>query len=506
MQISQNYSKAILSRSFVTVVALWMLSSSYSIAQQQHGGLNSQDILEWASIEGNQFWGDIFRLKYGLAPEIVNPIPGIQQMPEKVGESWHYDLRAELQSDAKETISMLDQAGLLIYDPFLQDYLNQLFLEVAPNDLPPGRSGNLSVLVYLDSEPNASAFPDGTILLNAGLVATLRTENELRAVLAHEIAHVVLDHSIEYLVVKKENEERAERRARMRAALAGVVTTAAATVGALGTGADMLDAALLGATVGVAAGAFTAENAFSQIGQMITEAGVIYSRQQEAEADNVATEWLKDTGHDSAIFASALSRISAVERYSSTAYYKAASATHPSMQERIGTILGGETVWHRNPAGEIEFNLDLASVDFSILDSYLEMKDKHYDQSIARLLYSAAQVSAEVYRDYSQSRIFIERLLETPTQSSMTLLLASKVARSTTRGEKGTLEAQAFLSKAKVVAEDETWQLLIEEAIISRRLGDNGLAISALKKIMDIPIKERPFSDQWLNDHIERLK
>lgn len=40
------------------------------------------------------------------------------------------------------------------------------------------------------------AFPDGTIIVNSGLLSTMSSENELIAVLAHEVSHIVLGHSL----------------------------------------------------------------------------------------------------------------------------------------------------------------------------------------------------------------------------------------------------------------------------------------------------------------------
>ena len=43
---------------------------------------------------------------------------------------------------------------------------------------------------------NASTYPNGTIVINTGLLSTLHTEDELVACLAHEVAHFVLDHHL----------------------------------------------------------------------------------------------------------------------------------------------------------------------------------------------------------------------------------------------------------------------------------------------------------------------
>lgn len=50
------------------------------------------------------------------------------------------------------------------------------------------------VFIVDSPEPNAMALPGGVILVTRGLLATLQTEAELMAVLAHELGHVELGH------------------------------------------------------------------------------------------------------------------------------------------------------------------------------------------------------------------------------------------------------------------------------------------------------------------------
>jgi predicted Zn-dependent protease len=53
------------------------------------------------------------------------------------------------------------------------------------------------VYVIGDPSPNACAFPGGVILVTEGLLATMKSEAEVMAVLAHEMGHVELSHCLD---------------------------------------------------------------------------------------------------------------------------------------------------------------------------------------------------------------------------------------------------------------------------------------------------------------------
>ncbi|EGV20198.1 M48 family metalloprotease [Thiocapsa marina] len=59
--------------------------------------------------------------------------------------------------------------------------------------------GRWSIAVFDDPTPNAFALPGGKIGVHAGMLAVVRTPDQLAAVIAHEIGHVLADHSNERL-------------------------------------------------------------------------------------------------------------------------------------------------------------------------------------------------------------------------------------------------------------------------------------------------------------------
>jgi predicted Zn-dependent protease len=81
---------------------------------------------------------------------------------------------------------------LVLEDPLLSDYINALgYRLVASSDHPdPG----FYFFVVRDDQINAFAAPGGYVAANAGLITAMQTEDELAAVLAHEISHVEQQH------------------------------------------------------------------------------------------------------------------------------------------------------------------------------------------------------------------------------------------------------------------------------------------------------------------------
>lgn len=66
--------------------------------------------------------------------------------------------------------------------------------------LPPEHTeARWSVALFQDQTPNAFALPGGKIGVNSGMLKVARTQDQLAAVIAHEIAHVIADHGNERL-------------------------------------------------------------------------------------------------------------------------------------------------------------------------------------------------------------------------------------------------------------------------------------------------------------------
>ena len=73
----------------------------------------------------------------------------------------------------------------------LTDYLNQIGQTIALHTEKPTTFGGYHFAILDSQEINAFACPGGIILITRGMMASVKNEEELAAVLAHEIAHVI---------------------------------------------------------------------------------------------------------------------------------------------------------------------------------------------------------------------------------------------------------------------------------------------------------------------------
>lgn len=148
---------------------------------------------------------------YGQLKHNYIPSPVLDTIPQELYRS----LKAELQRDLlsiKEpksnvksyirelyenrcdyVIETFNQGSFIVdtvFTPYLQSILNKIY---ASN---PGLSKrNAKVYAYRSEVSNAISFGEGTIGVTLGLLAKLRTEDQIAFVLCHEIAHYQEEHS-----------------------------------------------------------------------------------------------------------------------------------------------------------------------------------------------------------------------------------------------------------------------------------------------------------------------
>jgi predicted Zn-dependent protease len=120
--------------------------------------------------------------------------------------------------------------------------------------------------VFVDNEPNAFALPGGKVGVYTGIFKVARNQDQLAAVIAHEIGHVVSRH----------HDERITRQAGAQGAL-------------------QIVGALLGSRYGEGAA-----NAAVQGGSVLAQTGFLLpgSRAQESEADVVGQQLMAKAGFD----------------------------------------------------------------------------------------------------------------------------------------------------------------------------------------------------------------
>ncbi|WP_374516059.1 M48 family metallopeptidase [Brevundimonas sp.] len=151
--------------------------------------------------------------------------------------------------------------------------------------------------VFVSESPNAFVLPSGKIGVTTGLLSLVRNDDQLAAVLGHEVGHVVAQHA-------------AERYSQTAATSAGL--------GILqGAAGDYAQAA--GAIGGLGA----------QLGVLLP-----FSRRHELEADRLGVDYLQRAGYRPSE-AIALWRLMAQQRQGSNPEF---ASTHPSDASRISAL------------------------------------------------------------------------------------------------------------------------------------------------------------------------
>ena len=212
--------------------------------------------------------------------------------------------------------------------PGANEYLNLLGQSLARHSTMPDTFGGYRFLLLDSPEINAFAAPGGFILVTKGLALCAANEDELAAVLAHEIAHVQLRHGIGSI-------HRARRTESLKtlASIAASAAPAQTQINALNS--------LFGDTV-------------NDMVQTMAVSG--YSRSAELQADQAALAILRGAGYSEAGLASMLRTMEA--RLTPGSGF---GKTHPSPAVRLKALkVSGDVP--ENPVRQARFQAALAGL------------------------------------------------------------------------------------------------------------------------------------------------
>jgi predicted Zn-dependent protease len=186
------------------------------------------------------------------------------------------------------------------------NYLNLLGQSLAVFSDRPETFGGYHFLLLDSDEINAFAAPGGLILVTRGMVRCCRNEDELAAVLAHEICHVTKKHGLAAI-----------KQGRLTSAF-----TIIAAESAKQAGSEQL-----------ANLTREFEGSVSDVVMTLTTSG--YSRKQEGSADAGAVALLRRAGYPEAAMITMLQRMSERLRDAGGLGF---AKTHPSAQSRIDAL------------------------------------------------------------------------------------------------------------------------------------------------------------------------
>lgn len=201
-----------------------------------------------------------------------------------------------------EFLEAVFEAYDVIKDPVIKNYINTVGQKII-SAMPPQPLVYKFYAVRQDAY-NAFAGPGGNIFIFSGLFCALESEDELAALLCHEIAHVSCRHISEMIKRSKKTN---------MATMAGVIAGILIGLGGAGTMGSAL-------TIGSMAA-----------GQSISLA---YSRENEMQADQIGRTYLQKAGYNLHGLLSILKKIRSVDWFEAEGiptYLK----THPATDERI---------------------------------------------------------------------------------------------------------------------------------------------------------------------------
>jgi predicted Zn-dependent protease len=201
--------------------------------------------------------------------------------------------------------NIFDRYALLNDRPALTKYLNAICKTIVINSPRPEIYAGYHVAVLDSAEINAFATSGGHILVTRGLIACADSEDALAAVIAHEIGHIQLQHSI-----------KAIENSRLFDAL---LITATSTAGALGNDDIKELAGIMDDSVG-------------EIISTLVERG--YSRDHEFAADTAALALLAAAGYEPSSLVTMLRILDQNQAARSSGLFK----THPSPALRIANV------------------------------------------------------------------------------------------------------------------------------------------------------------------------
>ncbi len=231
---------------------------------------------------------------YLLTSCAANPTGGIDFVT--MSESREIELGAELHQQ-------ILQENPVYQDQQLQDYVNEIGQKLAAVSHRPDIEYTFTVVDSPDI--NAFALPGGFIYINRGLMLYLNSEDQLAAVLGHEIGHVTARHSVRQQAASQTN-----------SVLAGVLVVATG-VSSLGETSSLLGGALLSG----------------------------YGRDMELESDGLGAEYLAAAGYDPLAMVEVIGVLKNHEDFtkrtsSGGVSYHGVFATHPRNDTRLQEVVG----------------------------------------------------------------------------------------------------------------------------------------------------------------------
>ncbi|MGH8082596.1 MAG: M48 family metalloprotease, partial [Lysobacter sp.] len=316
---------------------------------------------------------------------------------------------AELLTPAKQReygsmmLAQLRHYDYLLEDPLIDSWLDTLGTRLAANSDKPRQP--FTFFMLRERQINAFATLGGYIGVNSGLVLTAEKEDEVAAVISHEIAHVTQQHVLRGV-------ERAQRDQ-----LPILLAMLGAIVAAQSAGSNSSDDATMAAIT-------------SGLGLM-QQRQINYTRSNESEADRIGIQTLSRSNYDTSAMADFFQRMQVVSRSNAANWYGETPdylMTHPVTTTRISeakeraeqlanknsltaiTSTPNATRVERIPKAPLTLPPNAAGTDNPLLPNGLKLNDQAlssggtgvFDYARERVRVMSANSPREAVREYEK--------------------------------------------------------------------------------------------------------
>ena len=307
----------------------------------------------------------IGRLFLVLGMCFFSQVQGSESLP-LLGENASINIEQERKIGADFHQRLLDQ-GVIETLPILNQYINELGARLLSGI--ENRARDYTFFIVKDFGVNAFAVPGGFIGVNIGLIARAQNQDQLASVLAHEIAHVRLMHSLQ-LMQKSSDVSSAS----MLAILAGLM---------LGSYDSELGSALV---FGSAAGS--------------QQAMINFTRENEYEADRLGIELLQNGNFDTqgmVDFFKIMQRIAGSSEFQNIEYLR----THPVHANRISEAQNRVKSGHRGLLDPDYFPMFKDYMEYFSSDR-LEASGSDYRKALAHIKVGQFELADRILRQLYQ--------------------------------------------------------------------------------------------------------
>jgi predicted Zn-dependent protease len=241
------------------------------------------------------------------------PVSGVFSGTARLAESMRDYSPAEEHYIGRSVAAQILSQYKVHPDKELQEYVNLVGLAVLAAPEPKKTLTGYHFIVLEGKEVQAVSAPGGYVFLTEGTISKARDEDELAAVLAHEIAHVSLNHGISAI------------KAATRQKSFALLAQAGGQIAAAGAGGDAKGQQLAELTA-------VFGDAIKDITKELLVTG--YSRDLEIEADKNAAQYLTSSGYSRGALTTFLSVLEKGGEGGKGGW----GTTHPSAKDRMDTL------------------------------------------------------------------------------------------------------------------------------------------------------------------------